>query len=154
MKAILELVGIFDRLKEMLTENCNKRLRMFRTMITQALKRWEKKYQTQITAPVLTEIFMVETYCKNAKSCVVIAEFFHNIKMLKKYQDTLQDLGEYKKSVKNLPTRSRATGGNQAQIGGGHPSFWCGDRVSQTFLNELQELKDTVMFATKTQHKP
>ncbi len=29
-----------------------------------------------------------------------------------------------------------------------------GDRVPQAFLNQLQELKDAVMFATKTQHKP
>jgi hypothetical protein len=108
MKAILELVEIFDRRKEMLTENCNKRLRMFRTMITQALARWEKKYQTQITAPVLTEIFMAEAYCKNAKPCAVIAEFFRNMKLLKKYQAALQDFGEYKKSVRNLPMRSRA----------------------------------------------
>jgi hypothetical protein len=84
MKTILELVGIFDSLQEKLTENCNKRIRMFRTMITQALKCWDKKYQTQITVPVLTEIFMAEAYCKNVKSCVVIVEFFRNIKMLKK----------------------------------------------------------------------
>ena len=39
MKAILELVGIFDGRKEMLTGTCNKRLRMFRNQLTEVLVR-------------------------------------------------------------------------------------------------------------------
>jgi hypothetical protein len=98
----MDLVGIFDSLKEILTGNYNKRLNMFRTMITLPFKRREKKYQTQITTPVLTKIFMVEAYCKNAKPCEVIAKFFHNIKIFEKYQTTLQDFGEYKHVYKEF----------------------------------------------------
>ncbi len=101
MKAILELVGIFDRHKEMLTENSNKQIIMFRTMIDQALTRLEVKYKTRINESVLTEIFMEEVYCKNGKPCPVIVEFFHIIKTIGKYQPVIQDFGEYKKSGKN-----------------------------------------------------
>jgi hypothetical protein len=58
------------------------------------------------------------------------------------------------KDYQRAVVAGRGAGGNQAQIGGGRPSFGRGDRVPQAFLNQLQELKDTVMFATKTQYKP
>jgi hypothetical protein len=62
------------------------------------------------------------------------------------------------KDYQRAAVAGRGAGGNRVQIGGGRPSFGRGsgviDRVPQAFLNQLQELKDAVMFATKTQHKP
>jgi len=102
MKAVQELFGIFDTRKEVLTDKSNKRLKMFRDSIKLALERWEQKHQTAINTAVLIEIFMAEAYCKNAKPCPVIAAFFSTMKTLGKYQEALQDWGEYKKVYKQF----------------------------------------------------
>ena len=43
----------------------------------------------------------------------VIADFFHIMKTINKYQDTLQDLGEYKKVWNHCPTRLRTMTSNK-----------------------------------------
>ena len=67
---------------------------MFRNQFGEALVCWERKNQTPITTSVLIEVLMEEAYFKNAKPCPVITDFFHIVKTIKKYQNTLQDFGE------------------------------------------------------------